>query len=343
MNKLLVLSLKNIKNNPEIIRGNIRSETKEISTYLENSTDEDEKKQSIIYYLFSDDYFSKIYSVENEIFLRFFVDGTVDAHFLGYEKEGGYPVFFAQVGVGILEFLSKKEYYQKVDYNISAYLKYYLFSNSINIPFSSINDVEIEKIENSSYDKTQVIGQIKAKMHEFELMNIKLLLDKLSDNQLLVLDGTLQKPSFLYEFNQKKLSVIGLSKNFSKNVITENHESIIYYLINNLNTFREGVRTPIFKLSDNKQEILLWYLRLYDSALMDPLDGIVKIEIPYNNYIKNLKKEDLLNLVNSISFNILQFRNPNIYPDNRWSTHIYPVYLTETYIKNKLLSKYYFI
>ena len=48
--------------------------------------------------------------------------------------------------------------------------------------------------------------------------------------------------------------------------------------------------------------------------------------------------------VDLISANLINERNPVCYgKDARWANHLYPVYLTETFIKSKYLSNEYFI
>ena len=66
-------------------------------------------------------------------------------------------------------------------------------------------------------------------------------------------------------------------------------------------------------------------------------DGILKIEkILVNDRQKEygLKTDE----VNMITANIINERNPVCYADDpRWANHLYPVYVTEKYIKSKYL------
>ena len=48
--------------------------------------------------------------------------------------------------------------------------------------------------------------------------------------------------------------------------------------------------------------------------------------------------------IDRITANIINERNPVCYgKDQRWANHLYPIYLTETYIKSQYLSDLHFI
>ena len=68
-----------------------------------------------------------------------------------------------------------------------------------------------------------------------------------------------------------------------------------------------------------------------------PFDGIVKVE----KLLMGEERDVGLNSdeVDDISAWIINERNPACYgKDSRWANHIYPVYLTENYIKSKYMS-----
>ncbi|AJW76945.1 hypothetical protein X275_01090 [Marinitoga sp. 1197] len=344
MDITIVNSISNFKKSIDIIKADITRNTEEIniiSGYLENAEDET-KSDTIIKQLYEKDTFTKLENSDMPIFLKYFVDGTVESYFWGYERKTGFPVVLAQIGVGILTFHEKKMHYKNTDYILNYYFKLKFLSKSIK-PVNHVSIYKIEKEDIDTYDRNEIAGKIKSEMHNFELEKILSLVSNqnMNNHELIILDGTLQNEKFHANFEKLKgIKIIGVSKHFSKKVKIENHSYISSYLISNNNRFKAGVRTPIFNL-DNK--ILLWYLRLYDKGLKDPLEGIIKIEIPYNDEIKDFPEVQIISLANSISVELLKFRCPNIYPDKRWSVHLYPVYLTEKYIKNKLIPKYYFL
>ena len=85
----------------------------------------------------------------------------------------------------------------------------------------------------------------------------------------------------------------------------------------------------------------VWYLRVRKTV--SPFDGILKIE---KILVWEKEEEDGLDSdeIDLISANIINERNPVCYgQDNRWAKHLYPIFLTEKYIKSKYLSDYHFI
>ena len=87
-----------------------------------------------------------------------------------------------------------------------------------------------------------------------------------------------------------------------------------------------------------------WYLRIHpEGKLKKPLDGIVKVE---KIATTRSQKEDGFDteMVNEISRSILLERNVTCYGnDNRWASHLYPIYLTELLIKNGFVSDTFFL
>ena len=82
----------------------------------------------------------------------------------------------------------------------------------------------------------------------------------------------------------------------------------------------------------------VWYVRIRDSRYTNnTFDGILKIE---KILVSDREKEYGLKTdeVNMITANIINERNPVCYAaDPRWANHLYPVYVTEKYIKSKYL------
>jgi hypothetical protein len=83
----------------------------------------------------------------------------------------------------------------------------------------------------------------------------------------------------------------------------------------------------------------IWYVRIREKRhSASPFVGVLKIEkiLITDDEIENgLDSQE----VDLITANIINERNPVCYgKDDRWANHLYPVYLTETYIKSKYLS-----
>ena len=84
----------------------------------------------------------------------------------------------------------------------------------------------------------------------------------------------------------------------------------------------------------------VWYIRLHDRArTRSAFDGVVKVEkMLVTNSEANSGRMDSSE-IDTLSAYILNERCPVCYgKDSRWTAHIYPVYLTEQYIKSKYLS-----
>lgn len=106
-------------------------------------------------------------------------------------------------------------------------------------------------------------------------------------------------------------------------------------------------RTPAYKF---KSEIsgdvpfAAWYVRIRDKKYSySPFDGILKLE---KILVEDSEQENGLDseFIDYITANIINERNPVCYgADSRWANHLYPVYLTELYIKSKYLSSEYFL
>lgn len=83
----------------------------------------------------------------------------------------------------------------------------------------------------------------------------------------------------------------------------------------------------------------MWYIRLREkSKTRTPFDGIVKVEKILVRE-EELKKGMDTETVDRLSALIINERNPTCYGmDTRWANHIYPVYLTEQFVKSHYLS-----
>ena len=88
----------------------------------------------------------------------------------------------------------------------------------------------------------------------------------------------------------------------------------------------------------------LWVVsNLRIRSTLSPYDGVLKIE---KILVRDIQEEEGLDSdeIDIISANIVNERNPVCYgKDNRWAKHLYPVHLTESYIKSKYLSDIHFI
>lgn len=144
---------------------------------------------------------------------------------------------------------------------------------------------------------------------------------------------TLQKIKHNYNW------VIGVSKSFNPESCYDHTGKPNSNYIANLPVFH---RTPVARYENRDflgdVQFGVWYIRLRDKRrTQTPFDGVVKVEkIMMDEEIERGIDSDVIDL---ISANIINERNPTCYGvDRRWANHLYPVFLTESYVKSKYLS-----
>jgi hypothetical protein len=106
-------------------------------------------------------------------------------------------------------------------------------------------------------------------------------------------------------------------------------------------------RTPVARVSIDRIpdiEFAVWYVRLRSiQQTKTPYDGVIKVEkiLVTDTERKNgIKTED----VDNISATLINERIPTCYgSDLRYANHLYPVYLTESYIKSTYMSNEMFL
>lgn len=144
---------------------------------------------------------------------------------------------------------------------------------------------------------------------------------------------TLQKIKHNYSW------VIGVSKSFNPESCLDHTGKPNSNYIADLPVYH---RTPVARYENREflgdVQFGVWYIRLRDKKrTQTPFDGVVKVEkIMMDEEIDNGINSDIVDL---ISANIINERNPTCYGiDRRWANHLYPVFLTESYVKSKYIS-----
>lgn len=208
------------------------------------------------------------------------------------------------------------------------------------LPYN-VNHKPAEKFED------RAIAKIMEHMHDAEKNLVAELVrrGKLDQKNYLVKDGSLEyriSPNDK-KFNAKNYSfVIGVSKRFNPMLAKDSKNKVNPGLIADLPTF---CRTPvtIFERQDNfhgGNKFAVWYLRLHDKKHSDsPFDGVIKVEkiLVTDAEIKSEQIDS--DEVNLLSAYLLNERNPVCYgTDARWANHIYPIFLTESFIKSRFIS-----
>ena len=196
--------------------------------------------------------------------------------------------------------------------------------------------------------------QVQAKMIASEKKVVEELVRKnlLNQDNYLIKDGSLQYPKTgnkavdieTARFRSNFRRVVGVSKSFNPEFSKDKRGQSNAAAIADLLPYH---RTPVAMYQESRVGnvyFAIWYVRIRRAEHSDsPFAGVVKLE-------KILVTDDEQNYgldsseVDRITANIINERNPVCYgKDQRWANHLYPVYLTETFIKSRYLSDLYFI
>jgi hypothetical protein len=178
---------------------------------------------------------------------------------------------------------------------------------------------------------------------------------KLDESNYLIKDGSLdyQRVSTKKNKNALNLSnehirnnyrrVIGVSKSFDPTKCLVQGGGTNSNIIANLKLYE---RTPAYRYTSTRAsaDFCIWYLRIRDARYTHSIfDGVLKIEkliVTEKERIHGIDTDD----INNITAYLINERNPVCYgADDRWANHLYPVYLTEQYVKSKYLSNDLFI
>lgn len=225
------------------------------------------------------------------------------------------------------------------------------------LSYSSKKIEIVGDVENNKYEHLG-IAMIQDEMIDCEKRIVSRLTAKnvLNENSYLMKDGSLQyKPMKTGEYKElTKIKnnyrrVIGVSKLFNPELFRDKNNKSNAAAIANLPLYS---RTPAFMFQHDleKQSYLgdykfsIWYVRIRGRERTEsPFAGVVKVE---KILITEKENEEGLDsdLVDIITANIINERNPVCYgKDRRWANHLYPVYLTEQFLKSQYLSDLHFL
>lgn len=198
---------------------------------------------------------------------------------------------------------------------------------------------------------------VQDKMIECEKRVVAELVKKnfLHQDSYLIKDGSLQysktatgdfRELAVYQSNYRR--VVGVSKSFNPEFSTDNKGQSNAARIANLPLYHRTPAAMYVPLEDGKRigtaRFSVWYVRIRETKRSEsPFAGVLKLE-------KVLTTEEEIENgldtgeVDRLTANIINERNPVGYgKDGRWANHLYPIYLTENYIKSKFLSDLHFI
>ncbi len=311
--------------------------------------------------------------IQRDNLFKYFLDGsrrTYKVDDIAFNNKI-YPVIAGQIGVGVTYRESKSSFkafnlHNPLVISLPSVLNAggrndKLFFNQLLEKINNLNvlqkqNLKFEQIlpyrynaskENDKYEDRGV-AKIQDEMIKLEKLTVKELVrqKKLNKDTFLIKDGSLE-----YEWDKTDLknissiksnyaSVVGVSKSFNPESLSSYNKKISQIIAD----LPEYHRTPAFMYETTRipdVKFAVWYLRIRKTV--NPFDGVVKVE---KILVWDKEEEDGLDSdeIDLISANIINERNPVCYgQDNRWAKHLYPVFLTEKYIKSKYLSDFHFI
>lgn len=173
--------------------------------------------------------------------------------------------------------------------------------------------------------------------------------NKLGQDHYLLKDGSLEyrtvdkfkrnsneERTFLNRYNY----VIGASKRFNPESCHDKNNKPNPGYIANLKLYH---RTPVARFKNesvNTIQFAVWFVRIRDKKYSSsPFDGVLKLEkmLTSDSEMQNGIDSEIVNYITAC---VINERNPVCYgKDTRWANHLYPIFLTEQYVKSKYMSK----
>lgn len=214
------------------------------------------------------------------------------------------------------------------------------------IPYST-SVAQGDKIENKG------IAVIQKYMAQREIRMIAELVRRghLLPTRFLLKDGSLEyqvhgisSKAELARFKNNYQFVVGVSKSFNPAYCIDkdgrNNSSQIAQLPLYSRTPVQMYDSPVI----GDVTFAVWFVRIRESRYTNnTFDGVLKLEkilVSDEQVEQGLDSEE----VDMITANIINERNPVCYgADRRWANHLYPIYVTESYVKSKYLGESMFL
>ena len=300
-----------------------------------------------------------------EQILSYFIDGSrrafkVDE--IAYEYSGGrralYPVIAGEIGAGCCRRTGRKMKPERVIHEVVVALPniadpdgragfFEALALKLNeSPSLKRTGIKISGVLPYKTDRTGVdledkgIACIQSKMLDDEKKLTEYIAKRLNHRNYLVKDGSLEYRKDTRFNMQNYRWVIGVSKTFNPEACFfrgREDSGCIADLPAGHRTQAACFTNPEF-LGD--VSFAVWYIRLHDRArTRSAFDGVIKAEkmlVTQTEREQGTMSSDELDVLSAYLFNE---RSPVCYGrDSRWANHIYPVYMTESFIKSKYLS-----
>jgi hypothetical protein len=277
----------------------------------------------------------------NHLF-RYFLDGSFRHYFLatGIENDRATPIFLAQTSIAILErndagklrrvmhehkwvmLISKSRISESAWNGIAdeakkAEIKLELYDLNEADPYSG-ESVEGQDLREKGRGKTRYL------MSKAEFAIVSKFRSQFPQGWL-IKDGLLSLGS--YGAGMSIPNVIAVAKSFTttqKFIVRDGNKRTQENIANLISNLPHYARTPVYEGYGGNTGF--WYLRLRESKqLQFPLFGVIKIEIP------NIPEQPITSeLIDTLSSALLAEQSVTPYgSDDRWHTHLYPIYQAE--------------
>ena len=192
------------------------------------------------------------------------------------------------------------------------------------------------------------VSQIQALMIDTEKQSILQLANDamICDGAYLVKDGSLEyMDNALTHIKWSQIGdnlqyAVGVSKSFNPDLFEVRTKSEKQSAASFIAGLKVGQRTHAFKYSIHKREppyFAVWFVRIRKPSLTkSAFDGVLKVEMQLVGDEAAKGKSSFE--INRVSADLVRDRNPVCYgSDSRWANHIYPVFVTEKYLKSGFL------
>ncbi len=290
----------------------------------------------------------KINDVQFNCRFKFFLDGSIRTKYVGEYVDGSvsFPLIVSEIAAVIIEVESsraKPKSFKKYLYFVfphkntntisdGTYEKLIKLQKQLKKQESNTQIGFMKKKEVTRDLRSSLLGKVRSIMHNLE-HEIAVSLQR-EPSCWLIMDGAIRKGEFMNLEN-----TIGLAKSFSRKPLFRIKEKTLT-LPAYLKRIREGERSAIFKKATaqtGQEGLIFWYQRIRSFPPMEPLGGVVKIDMKLPDEELD---ENKVKLIDEIASEVYSLRNPSTYPRPRWPSLIYPIKICEQYMGASFLSQY---
>ena len=296
--------------------------------------------------------------------LTYFLDGSrrvfkVDE--IAYEHKKGkriiYPVAAGQIGAGCCRRENRKLIPEKFIHETVIALPEIADSDGVpgffpsialklnenpmikrmGIKISSVLSYKTDRTSGSLEDKAT--AAIQTRMLECEKELTEQIARHLGHMNYLVKDGSLEYRKKSQTALQNYRWVLGVSKSFNPYACLQEGKEDPGYIAE-LPAYHRTQAACFSSDFVGDIDFAVWYIRLHKrTRTRSAFDGVVKVEKMLVTQSEREQRAMDSEEIDILSAYILNERCPVCYGnDSRWASHIYPVYLTEKYIKSKYIS-----